>query len=81
MTGRERCESGLLDCGPVTTTDSEGVPLCARCAEELQREAQVRELAEGLVSSFKGDWKLLEGWLTQAILNGSLRLIPLKEPA
>jgi hypothetical protein len=31
----ERCESGLPTCGPVTTWDSEGVGVCAKCAVEL----------------------------------------------
>lgn len=31
----ETCESGTPDCGPVEFYDSEGVPLCRRCADEL----------------------------------------------
>lgn len=32
------CESGLPDCGPVATTDVEGVPLCRRCADEMDKD-------------------------------------------
>lgn len=35
----ERCESGLPDCGPVEHYDSEGVPLCTRCWNELPSES------------------------------------------
>lgn len=33
------CESGMDDCGPATTCDSEGVPLCERCFRELAADA------------------------------------------
>ncbi len=33
--GEPRCESSLPACGPVVTTDTEGVPLCQRCADEM----------------------------------------------
>lgn len=32
----ERCEGGSLDCGAVEFYDSEGVPLCKRCWDDLQ---------------------------------------------
>jgi hypothetical protein len=32
------CECGLPDCGPATRSDSEGVPLCERCASELAKD-------------------------------------------
>lgn len=32
------CESGLPDCGPATCTDTEGVPLCERCAREMEAD-------------------------------------------
>lgn len=35
----EKCESGDPSCGPVVTHDSEGVPLCQQCADELAAEA------------------------------------------
>lgn len=36
--GEDTCESGLPDCGEVAAYDSENVPLCARCYEELKKE-------------------------------------------
>lgn len=33
-----KCESSLPDCGPVVTSDVEGVPLCQRCADELAKD-------------------------------------------
>lgn len=35
----EQCESGLDDCGPVEHWDSEAVPLCRRCYDELANES------------------------------------------
>jgi hypothetical protein len=35
---RERCESGMAECGPVVRHDTQGVPLCQKCWDEMAND-------------------------------------------